>query len=173
MYAYLRRHPRQVDGALALGLLASCANVFANPSFRSSGAGNEAGLIAISLVLTGLVALRRCHPVAAFAFAIATCAVQVALETRPLRFQPVGADAAVIVLVYTLAAYRPRRISLGGLVVCLACITVAVLRWPPAPLSPRAMIFGALVIGVPAVCAWVLGDSMAYRRAYNAWPSPP
>ena len=169
VYAWLRCHPRLVDGALALGLLASCANVFGSYSFRASGAGDQAGLIAISLVLAGLVVVRREYPTAAFAIAMATCAVQVALGMRPGAFQLVGADAAVIVLLYTLAAYRPRRISLRGLFVCLTGIAVAVIRWPPAPANPHAMLFGALVVGLPAACAWVLGDSMAYRRAHNAW----
>ena len=31
------------------------------------------------------------------------------------------------------------------------------------------MLVGALVLGVPTVSAWVLGDSMAYRRAHYAW----
>ena len=31
------------------------------------------------------------------------------------------------------------------------------------------MLVVALVLGVPTVSAWVLGDSMAYRRAHNAW----
>ncbi len=169
VYAWLRRHPRLVDGALALGLLASCANVFSSYSFRSSGAGDQAGLIVISLVLAGLVVVRRKHPTATFGIAMATGAVQVALGMHPGAFQLVGADAAIIVLLYTLAAYRPRRISLRGLFVCLTGIAVAVVRWPPAPANPHAMLFGTLVVGVPAVSAWVLGDSMAYRRAHNAW----
>ncbi len=169
VYAWLRRHPGLVDGALALGLLASCANVFSSDSFRASGASDQAGLVALSLILVGLAVVRRKHPTAAFAIAIATGAVQVTLGMRPGAFQLVGADAAIIVLLYTLAAYRPRRISLRGLFVCLAGIAVAVIRWPPAPANPHVMLFGALVVGVPAVSAWVLGDSMAYRRAYNAW----
>jgi signal transduction histidine kinase len=100
------------------------------------------------------------------------------LGTRPTAgtslsgaFQPVSADVAIIVLLYTLAARRPRRTSLYGLAACLIGIVIAVIRWPLShgTESPQHMILVALVIGVPTVSAWVLGNSMAYRRAYYAW----
>jgi signal transduction histidine kinase len=55
--------------------------------------------------------------------------------------------------------------------VCLAGIAVAVIRWPLShgAQSPQHMLVVALVLGVPTVSAWVLGDSVAYRRAHNAW----
>jgi signal transduction histidine kinase len=169
VYAWLRRHPRLADGVLALILLAPGMNVFASSSFRLSAPADQAGLIVISLVLAGLVVVRRRYAAATFAFAIAACSAQVALGMRPGAVPLVPADAASIVLLYTLAAYRPRRVSLYGLAACLALIAVAAITWPPAPLSPRAMLFGALAAGVPAVSAWALGDSMAYRRAHNSW----
>jgi len=177
-YAWLRRHPMLTDGVLALCLLAAGGNVFASFSFRSSEAAGQAGLIALSLVLAALVVVRRRHPSAAFACAIAIAVVQVAFAGVPSSrtalshaVQPVSADAAIIVLLYTLAAYRPRRISLCGLAVCLAGIAVAVVRWPlgHGAEPPQHMLVVALVLGVPTVSAWVLGDSMAYRRAHNAW----
>ena len=98
-------------------------------------------------------------------------AVQLALGMHPGAFQPVSADAAIIVLLYTLAAYRPRRISLSGLSACLIGIAVAAIRYAPShgDENLHAMLVGALVLGVPTVSAWVLGDSMAYRRAHYAW----
>jgi signal transduction histidine kinase len=177
-YAWLRRHPMLTDGVLALCLLAVGANVFTSFSFRSSGAASQAGLIALSLVLAGLVVVRRRYPSAAFAVAITIAVAQVVLAAAPSSqtalsraFQPVSADIAVIVLLYTLAVYRPRRISLYGLAVCLAGIAVAVIRWPLShgAQSPQHMLVVALVLGVPTVSAWVLGDSVAYRRAHNAW----
>ena len=100
-----------------------------------------------------------------------TRAVQLALGMHPGAFQPVSADAAIIVLLYTLAAYRPRRISLSGLSACLIGIAVAAIRYAPShgDENLHAMLVGALVLGVPTVSAWVLGDSMAYRRAHYAW----
>jgi signal transduction histidine kinase len=174
----LRGHPVLLDGVLALGLLGIGANVFTSFSFRASRAGDQAGLIAISLVLAALVVLRRKYPVATFAIATAIGVVQLTLGTRPNSgsslsgaFQPVSADVAIIVLLYTLAANRPRRVSLYGLAVCLAGITIAVIRWPMShgTETPQHMLLAALVLGVPTVSAWVLGQTMAYRRAYYTW----
>ena len=76
-------------------------------------------------------------------------------------------------LVYTLAAYRPRRISVTGLVITLLAVAAAIGRWAPAygciPAPPPCS--AALVgLGGSALIAWVLGDHMAppYRRAYYA-----
>jgi signal transduction histidine kinase len=175
VYAWMRRHPKLVDGALALGLLLSGVGVLGAHSVRALGAGSEAGLTAISLLLAGLVVVRRKYPLATFVIAIAIGGAQMALGTHPgtaqsNAFQPVGTDIAIFVLLYTLAAYRPRRISLCGLSVCLAGIVIGVLWWAPTHgLRYRDTILaGALVIAVPTVSAWVLGDSMAYRRAYYA-----
>ena len=178
MYAWLRRHPMLVDGALAVSLLAIGVNVFTSFSFRGSGSADQAGLIAISLVLALLVLLRRKYPSATFAIGFAIGLVQLTLGARPSSgstlsgaFQPVSADVAIIVLLYTLAARRPRRESLWGLSACLAGIAVAVIRWPLShgTESAQHMLVVALVLGVPTASAWVLGDSMAYRRAHNAW----
>jgi signal transduction histidine kinase len=178
MYAWLRRHPMLVDGSLAVALLAIGANVFTGFSFRASSAGVQAGLIAISLVLAVLVLLRRKYPAATFAIAFAIGLVQLILGAQPSSgnslagaFQPVSADVAIIVLLYTLAARRPRRASLWGLSACLAGIAVAVIRWPLShgTETPQHMLVFALLLGVPTASAWVLGDSMAYRRAHNAW----
>jgi signal transduction histidine kinase len=178
IYAWLRRHPALLDGALALALLAIGANVFTSFSFRSSGAADQAVLIALSLVLAVLVVFRRRHPSGTFVIAITIGLLQLTLGTRPTAgtslsgaFQPVSADIAIIVLLYTLAARRPRRTSLYGLAACLIGIVIAVIRWPLShgAESPQHMLLAALVVGVPTVSAWVLGNSMAYRRAYYAW----
>lgn len=166
------------DGALALCLLAVGANVLVSYSLRSPRVAEQAGHIALSLVLAGLVVVRRRYPSAAFAVAFAIAVTQVLIATQASSgtalsnaFQPVSADMAIIVLLYTLAAYRPRRISLYGLAACLAGIAVAVVRWPLShgTETPQHMLLIALLLGVPTVSAWVLGDSMAYRRAHNAW----
>ena len=115
VYAWLRRHPKLVDGALALGLLASGASVFTTDSFRSSGAGNQAGLIAISLVLAGLVVVRRKHPLATYVIAIAIAVVQVALGMHPGAFQPVSAGRSD-----HRAALHPGRLPLSARSPCAA-----------------------------------------------------
>ena len=82
------------------------------------------------------------------------------------------ADAAILVLLYTLAAYRSRRVSITGLVICLLGAVAAVLRWAPAHTAhPGPGLFAAAIgLGGAALTAWVLGDSVAYRyrRAYYA-----
>ena len=50
------------------------------------GSGHQAGHIAISLVLAGLVLVRRKHPTAAFAIAVAIAAVHAGAGHAPGRF---------------------------------------------------------------------------------------
>jgi signal transduction histidine kinase len=78
------------------------------------------------------------------------------------------ADLAIAVLLYTLAAYRPRRISLAALAVCLLGVAVTIVRWAPAHAahSGGLLLLAAAALGATVLAAWVLGDSMAYRRAY-------
>jgi signal transduction histidine kinase len=71
-------------------------------------------------------------------------------------------------MLYTLAAYRPRRISLWGLAICLLGAAAAVVRWHPADISDRLYAIGvdAAVFGAPVLLAWLLGDSARWRRVY-------
>jgi hypothetical protein len=69
VYTWPRRHPLLVDGTLAACLLALA--VFGSGSLRSLGAGELAGDSAITLLVTGPILVRRRHPTAAFAVAIA------------------------------------------------------------------------------------------------------
>ena len=176
---WLRRHPWQADGLLALLLVALS---------RGQWQGNyPAGVAAVSVLLAATVVPRRRYPVAMFAVAIAIGAVQVTIGVQPAGgtlslpgtgaqlnavFQPTVADLAIVVLLYTLAAHRPRRVSIPGLVICLLGSAVAIIRWAPAHTAhPQAQFFAAAVgLGGAALTAWVLGDSVAYRyrRAYYA-----
>ena len=178
VYAWLRRHPRLVDGALAapLGLI-SIAQVVVTHEYL---------VILMALGLTVPIVVRRQHPVGAFGVAVLAGAVQVLLSFRPL----VG-DVAILVLLYTLAAYTTRRISVTGLGICLYGGLVETLRLRPH-LPGSAAAHGGPVVGSapapgltvsgpstleltffifalfagPALIAWVLGDSTSYRRAY-------
>jgi signal transduction histidine kinase len=161
VYTWLRRHPLSVDGPLAAVLLALFA--IGDAPGRSSGAGYGV-LIAISVLLAGLVLFRRKHPAAGLAIAVAVAVA----ETWVLSPKAAtGAIVVILVLLYTLAAYRPRRISLCGLFLCLAGLS-AVVIWYPERLSLDS-IFAWLFFGVPMVSCWIFGDSVAYRRAHNAW----
>jgi signal transduction histidine kinase len=157
LYAWLRRHPRLVDGVLALVL------VFIGTGAALSSPGRWLAL-PFSLALVIPVVFRRKYPVGAFAVATVIGAAQVLTITRPS-----AADLAVVVLLYTLAAYRPRAISVTGLAICLLGSAVGVAQWVPVRLSVlQTVVAGSIMFAGPALIAWVLGDSMRYRRGYYA-----
>ncbi len=164
--AWLRRHRWLGDVALGAVLVVGSANVFV---------GHPAVLPA-SLVLAGTVAARRSFPLGAYVVALAIGVAQVAAGiTSSFTDSPLQltfADVAILVLLYTVAASRARRVSLPGLLACLVLLfAAAVARWNPGtgrgehPL-PFVVVTGALY--VLAVSAWVLGESMARRRVYLA-----
>jgi signal transduction histidine kinase len=167
LYAWLRRHPKLVDGALAAALAflgtASAVALAFRPGLRATGFGPVAG-IPLALLLAVPVVFRRSHPAGAFAAAIVIGACQVLLDIRPN-----AADLAIVILLYTLAAYTPRRTSVAGLAICLAGSAAAVARWMPGQLSVlTAIAVGSIMFAGPSLIAWVLGDSVRYRRAYYA-----
>jgi signal transduction histidine kinase len=166
VYAWLRRHPWLVDGTLAVLLLAGAANAYV---------GNLPVLPA-SLVLAGTVAVRRRFPVSAYAVALAIATVQVIVGIGPTftnsPLQPTFADVGVLVLLYTVAAERPRRISLPGLAACVVLFLAVVARYNPGGNQQQHhleffLVTSLLYVLAPA-SAWVLGDSMGTRRAYSA-----
>jgi len=156
LYVWLRRHPRLVDGVLAT-VLAFLGLV---PVF----AAGRYPLIPLLPLLCLPVVFRRTQPTAAFLASVTAGALQVLLDIRAD-----AADLAIVVLLYTLAAYRPRRISVPGLAICLVGSAVAIARWAPAGLGVLSwLMVGSMMFAGPTLVAWVLGDSMRYRRAYYA-----
>ncbi len=157
IYAWLRRHPTLVDSVLAsmLGLLA-LAVLLRSPWPQAP----------MTLLLVVPVALRRRFPAGAFGIFVIGGLWQVATH------QPNGADVAVLVLLYTVAAYRPRRLSIPALITCLTGCAVAIFLWIPAPAGADELILQELLyaalLGGASLLAWVLGDSMRYRRGYYA-----
>lgn len=155
LYAWLRRHPLLVDSVLAAVL-----GLFGIQGLIQGPAAN----IPATLLVVVPVAFRRRAPVSAFAIATVGGALQV------LTAPPSPADVALLVLLYTVAAYRPRRASIMALLVCLAGSAVAVLTWGPVHgvnLIWR-LIFSAFLFGGLELTVWILGDSMRYRRGYYA-----
>jgi signal transduction histidine kinase len=154
IYAWLRRHPLVVDGVLA-GALALLA----------LGPLLQAPLnVPAALLIVVPVAFRRRAPISAFCLAAVGGALQVATG------RPVAYDLALLVLLYTVAAYRPRRASILALLVCLGGSAVAVLAWGPVNGVNLAwrLIFAAFLFGGLELTVWILGDSMRYRRGYYA-----
>ncbi|MGN6795007.1 MAG: sensor histidine kinase [Streptosporangiaceae bacterium] len=160
LYAWLGRHPRLVDGVLAFAL--GFGGIVEALSLRSYL------LIPVTLGLTVPIIFRRTHPVGAFASAIAAGLAQVLAGTRPV---PVPADLSIVVLLYTLAAYTTRRLSLTGLAICLVGSAAQLARlytragWTQVP---NWLLMGTILFAGPSLIAWTLGDSMRYRRAYYA-----
>jgi len=156
LYAWLRRHPGLVDAVPAVAL-----------AFTGAAQAIALGRYAPVYGLLGLVialALRRRYPVGAFVIGIMVGLVQVLVGIRPNII-----DIAIVILLYTLAAYRPRRMSLPGLGVCLIGAAVAISVWRPLTGTLlNWLITGTIIFAGPTLIAWVLGDSMRYRRAYYA-----
>jgi signal transduction histidine kinase len=154
-YLWLRRHPRLVDGVLAAA--------FGILGLASALAVGGYDLVLVALVLVIPLIFRREHPVAAFAIGITVGALQVVLD-----IQVNSIDLVILVLLYTLAAYGRRRDSLAGLAICLAGSAAAVARW--APSSQLSLVhwvmIGLIMFAGSSLIAWVLGDSVRYRRAY-------
>ncbi|MBO0833300.1 MAG: sensor histidine kinase [Actinobacteria bacterium] len=169
VYAWLRRHKVLVDSVLAgfLGLITIGGMVD-----RSV----EAVLVVLLMIIP--VAIRRRVPVAAFVTAVIAGGWQVlglgtAARTAgaPGHAGPLPSDLALLVLLYTMAAYTPRRYSIPALLTCLGGSLIAVMVWQPVPgnvgIGERLFVAGFLFGGISLAC-WILGDSMQYRRGYYA-----
>ena len=161
VWTWLRSHPWEADLALAALVFAASADQ----------AGADPLIAALSLCLAATLIPRRKYPVQCFVVASAIVAAQVLLGLRPQggynsgAWQPTVADLALAVLLYTLAAHAPRRVSVAGLATCLILSAVAISRWGPAHTAhPGASILAAVtLLGSASLTAWVLGDSVAYR----------
>jgi len=156
-YDWMRGHPLVVDSLLAAAVAVLGLSVL----------GVRRVPLAVALLfimaMSAPVAVRRRYPVGAFAAVVIVGGLEVLWLPRPF-----GSDLAVIVLLYTVAAYRPRRISALALGVCLAGSVVAILVWAPGHIRDSVWSFAgvAAVFAGPSLLAWLLGDSMQWRRGY-------
>jgi hypothetical protein len=152
VWSWLRAHPRRADGLLAVVLFALSGQQIAAGMIGDAG---RLAYVAVTAVLAITVLVRRRHPVAAFTVAVAIGAAQVAFGVQPeapapvFALQPNNTDVTILVLLYTLAACRPRRISVTGLVVCLLGSAAAIARWSPAhhPYAGGAVLDAAAGLG--------------------------
>jgi signal transduction histidine kinase len=172
--ARLHGHPLLLDGVLAVLLFAISAD-----QWPGSPPLSAAAAVAVSALLAATVLLRRRYPVAAFSAAMMIAAAQVLFGMQVggggpavRALEPTTTDVVIPILLYTVAAHRPRRVSVTALVVCLLATAVAITRWAPArpPASSNLVFIAAAGLGGTALAAWVLGDSVAYRyrREYYA-----
>lgn len=161
LYDFIRRHPTGVDSFWAVMLLGfSMLWVVQEP------VGAEPRLVAaaIVLLLCLVVALRRRAPEKTLVLAAALGVAQLALD---IAINP--ADFAMLVAIYTVAAHDgPRWASRLALVGGASAAPLSQLRWPVENVSTPGRIFFTIVMTVPFILAWVLGDSLRTRRAYFA-----
>jgi signal transduction histidine kinase len=168
VYAWLGRHKVLVDSALAgfLGVI----------SIGSLVHGSAVDVLIVLLMIVP-IAIRRRAPVAAFVTAVIAGAWQVlgpGVQTAgspPLHAGPLPSDVALLVLLYTVAGYRPRRYSIPALLTCVGGSLIAALVWLPVPGQvslPQRLFVAVFLFGGISLACWILGDSMRYRRGYYA-----
>ncbi|MFI9648728.1 sensor histidine kinase [Streptomyces sp. NPDC052040] len=163
LYDFLRRHPTWVDGFWAVVLFGlACVSVTDLREVRNHHAGLAAG-IGISAVLCVVVALRRRLPEKMLLAALATGVAQLVLDQQPMI-----ADFAMLVIIYTCAADGARWASRTALIGGLCAGSLAQIRWPELHSGPLGNVAIAVFQTVPFALAWVLGDSLRTRRAYLA-----
>ena len=102
-------------------------------------------LVPLALALVIPLVFRRDHPVAAFSTGVTVGALQVLFD---IHVQMV--DVVIVILLYTLAAYCRRGVSVAGLAVCLAGSAVAVARWaPPGITLVHWLMIGSVMFAGP------------------------
>ncbi|MEV3990146.1 sensor histidine kinase [Streptomyces sp. NPDC049837] len=162
LYDFIRRHPTGVDSFWAVMLLG-----FSSLWVAQAPDGAEPRLLAAGLVLLLCLALalRRRAPDKMLLLVAVIGVAQLALN---IEVNP--ADFAMLVVIYTVAAQGdgPRWAARLALVGGVCAAPLAQVRWPEPNVSTAGKVFFTVVMTVPFVLAWVLGDSMRTRRAYFA-----
>ncbi|WP_432248468.1 sensor histidine kinase [Streptomyces sanyensis] len=161
LYDFIRRHPTGVDSLWALGLvgltLLSAAGV-------TEGQAHFWAAVGIAVLYGVVVALRRRMPERMLLLAAALGVAQLAADVTVYP-----ADFAMLVIIYTVAAHGgPRWASRLALVGGILAAPLAQIRWPLEDAGPGGRVFFTVVMALPFVLAWVLGDSVRTRRAYFA-----
>ncbi|MFD3415220.1 sensor histidine kinase [Streptomyces cyaneofuscatus] len=160
LYDFLRRHPLGVDVFWAVVLLGLSGMSLVSGMFD---AGREEILaIPVALGLSTVVALRRRLPEKMLLLAIAVGVLQLVGDVRP----NIG-DFAMLVITFTVATIGERWASRLALVCSLSAAALSQVRWEAEPGgSWPQQIFVTVIMTVPFVLAWVMGDSLRTRRAY-------
>ncbi|KRV48926.1 histidine kinase [Wenjunlia vitaminophila] len=172
LYTFLREHPTGVDVFWAVLLFGIQTMYFV--AAKVTGNRDIADFapetfFPVALLLALVVALRRRYPERMLLLACGVGLAQLALnvETGPGNF-------AFLVIIYTVAYGEVRWASRLALIGGLVASPVSTARWPQenghdgSEVGAGQLVFGALVMTIPFVLAWVLGDSLRTRRAYYA-----
>jgi signal transduction histidine kinase len=119
--------------------------------------GTLALAYALALLHTLPLAARRRFPGTVLALCVAS-----GLAVAALGLSPIILGLAILVAVYSVAAYGDRWVSLAGL--AAAELGSAAVQLTPGRFQTPTVVSNALVIGA----AWLLGHFVGVRRAYTA-----
>ncbi|NUR62428.1 MAG: sensor histidine kinase [Catenulispora sp.] len=188
LYAWIQRHPKLIDSLPAIFLLLSGLGSL----LARDGSTDLNRLLTAPLVVAIAVPLvfRRRWPIGVYV--VASSAAFLGFFAGKVAFNIV--DAAFLIYLYTMAAYRPRRWSIPAM---LLTITGALIQLQLVqayddqvdcdnlPVEQRSachthpgdftthtqfnwVTFGVVAVLVSGLIAlfWVMGDSMRYRREY-------
>jgi signal transduction histidine kinase len=144
--------------ALVAAGLSTCLFVFENGPV---GAGLPRGTLALAYVLALLhtlpLAARRRYPGAVLGISVAS-----GLAVAGLGVPPVVLGVAILVAVYSVAAYGTRWVSLAGL--AAAELGSVAVQLTPGRVQAPTVVSNGLVIGA----AWLLGHFVGVRRNHIA-----
>ncbi|MFE0696341.1 sensor histidine kinase [Streptomyces sp. NPDC059173] len=160
LYDFIRRHPTGVDGFWAVFLLGLSGMSLVSGMYDAGR--EEIVAVPVALGFSAVVALRRRAPEKMLLLAILVGFVQLVLDVRP----GIG-NFAMLVITYTVATIGERWASRLALICSLSAAALSQLRWEAEPGGSWAqVVFVTVIMTVPFVLAWVLGDSLRTRRAY-------
>ncbi|MFI1227109.1 MULTISPECIES: sensor histidine kinase [unclassified Streptomyces] len=160
LYDFIRRHPTGVDVFWAVFLLGLSGMSMVSGMYDAGR--EEIVAVPVALGLSTVVALRRRAPEKMLLLGILVGVVQLVFDVRP----GIG-DFAMLVITYTVATVGERWASRLALVCSLSAAALSQLRWEAEPGGSWAqVVFVTIIMTVPFVLAWVLGDSLRTRRAY-------
>ena len=154
--AWVRKHPRAVDGAVA-----ALVFVYTLPLVRAAVPPPLPTVVGVALaaVLCGSYLLCRRHPLRGFGAVVGVVGVQLVLG---IGFLP--ADVMVLLALYRVALERSRSISVAAGVVAGVGVVVATFRWDNPDFATSELVSTLLLV----VSVWVWGSMVGIRRAYVA-----
>jgi signal transduction histidine kinase len=146
------RHPRLVDGVIA-----GCVFLIGLP-LTVHQQGDRPWLWALDLALAAPLVWRRRDPVAVFVVLAAAALVQWVLGVR------LTDDVALLVALYTVAAYESRRNAIAAAAVLEVGVVLAAFRFAPA----RGVLASFVFLSGLVAAAFFIGTTVQTRRAYLA-----
>ena len=163
-WSHLFGRPMVQDGLTAAGLaIASMVGLIAHvPVEVLEGAGDvplqglDALGVGLVLLQTGPIVWRRTAPVPVLAVTLGAL-----LTFSFLRSPPSLASFGFLVALYTVAAYRVRRVSVPA-AIAGGMGALVIFFVPGRPVAPDALGAGYLIVGA----AWFLGDGVRIRRGH-------